>query len=130
MRLKEAILAKGEKAHHFSSTFLGIDFRGRIENYYEAYSLEQLSYLVKHGFLRKYEKSGASWEKDNVEYWEFTEKGKFFRIWFTTSFWDYIRIYVLHLWRFKNVWQRFMIKVFNKHYAWQDYEGVSNLDEI
>lgn len=130
MRLKEAILAKGEKAHNFPSTFLGIDFRGRIENYYEAYSLEQLSYLFKHGFLCKYEKSGASWEKNNVEYWEFTEKGKFFRIWFTTSFWDYLSIYVLRLWWFKNTWQRFMIKVFHKHYAWQEYEGVSNLEEI
>lgn len=128
MRLKEAILAKGEKTHDIPLA-AGIDFRGDSKNYLNAYSKEQLMYLFKHGLLCVYVPCGASWEKDDVIYWEFTKKGIFFRTWYTTPFGIYLRVYVLHLWWFRNVWQNFMIKVFHKHYPWQDYVGV-DIDEI
>lgn len=130
MRLKEAILAKGEKAHDFASTCFGIDFRGNCKNYLKVYTKEQLVYLFENNLLDVYVPCGASWETEGVTYWEFTKRGIFFRTWYTTPFWTYVSIYVLHLWWFRAVWQRFMIKVFHKHYAWQEYEGVSNLDEI
>jgi hypothetical protein len=130
MRLKEAILAKGEKAHDFPSTCFGIDFRGYADNYKTAYTNEQLHWLWNHGLLEESMPNERYFEDCSRVYWQWTKIGKFFRVWFTTSFWDYISIYVLHLWWFKNVWQRFMIKVFHKHYAWQEYEDVTNLDEI
>lgn len=130
MRLKEAILAKGEKPHNFASTQIGIDFRGYADNYKKAYTNEQLEWLWNCGMLEKSQPDERFHENVYREYWQWTKRGRFFRVWFTTTFWDYVSIYVLHLWWFRSVWQRFMIKVFNKHYAWQEYEGVDNLEEI
>lgn len=129
MRLKEAILAKGEKAHELPA-HPQIDFRGYAESYQQLFSEEQLQWLWKHGMLETSQPREYLFENKRRVYWQWSKKGKFFRVWFTTSFWQYIRIYVLRLWWFRNVWQHFMIKVFHKHYAWQEYEGVSNLDEI
>lgn len=47
----------------------------------------------------------------------------------TTPFWTWLSIYVFQFFMIKIYWQKFMIKVFNKHYDWQDYVGL-DLNEI
>lgn len=128
MSIKQAILAKGEKAHQLILTS-PIDYRGFVECYKDAYTQEQIDYLFENGLLEEYNKCGAKWENRYKDYWQFTDKGKRWRIWYTTPFWQFIKYYVFPVFVIKIWWQRFMIRVFNKHYDWQDYIGV-DLNDI
>lgn len=105
-----------------------VDWRANKENYKQHYTPEQIEYLFQHGLLEEYRKTGASWERDWIEYWQFTDKGKALREWYNrTSIWDYL-YYKSHIFMLKYKWQALRIKM-GHHYDWQDYEGV-NLDEI
>ena len=131
MNVKQAILAKDEKAHSgtLMSLSKGIDYRGPKENYIKAYTTEQLDYLFSHGLLEKYEFCGECWERPWMgEYWQWTDKGKKLRIWYASTYWQYIYYDLLHLYKLKEWWTKFRIKC-GHHYDWQDYEGLS-LDEI
>ena len=128
MIIKEAILCKGEKPHSFVMNH-GIDYRGYADNYIEAYTVKQLEYLWKHKLIEEYKKCGALWENPYKEYWQFTEKGKRWRQWYTTPYWSWFKIFVLRTYWWEHKWQTFMIKVFNKHYTWQEYVGM-DLSEI
>lgn len=123
MNNKLAILAKGEMPHDgtLMGHFLGIDYRGPKENYVKAYTTEQLDYLFTNGLLEKYEPCGASWERPWMgEYWQFTDKGKKLRIWYASTYWQYLYYHVFHLYNVRRWWQNFRIWC-GHHYAWQDY---------
>jgi hypothetical protein len=131
MNNKIALIAKGEKPHDGSLMCYRprIDYRARRENYEKAYTKDQLEYLFSHGLLEKYEPCNASWEYPGMgEYWQFTDKGKKLRNWYTSTYWDYLYYYVFHLYKVKYWWQKFRIKC-GHHYDWQNYSGLS-LDEI
>ena len=131
MNNKIALIAKGEKVHggFLMNRGTGIDYRGPRENYEKAYTEDQISYLFSHGLLEKYEPSGASWERPWMgEYWQFTDKGKKLRIWYVSTYWEYLYYHVFHLYNIKYLWQKFRIKC-GHHYDWQDYEGV-DISEI
>ena len=100
MNNKIALIAKGEKVHGGSlmNRGTGIDYRGPKENYEKAYTKDQLEYLFSHGLLEKYEPCGASWERPWMgEYWQFTDKGKELRIWYASTYWEYLYYHVFHL---------------------------------
>jgi len=129
MTIKQAILNEKEYNNITPRILPSVEFRAPVRNYKEFYTQEQIDYLWDHGMLEEYQKCGATWERPWMgEYWEFTDKGKRWRIWYTTDLWTLIKIYVLRVYWFKYKWQKLCIK-FGHHYDWQDYEGVS-LDEI
>ena len=131
MNNKIALIAKGEKVHGGSlmNRGIGIDYRGPKENYEKAYTKDQLEYLFSHGLLEKYEPCGASWERPWMgEYWQFTDKGKKLRIWYASTYWEYLYYHVFQLFRLKYWWQDIRIKC-GHHYDWQDYEGL-DISEI
>lgn len=131
MNNKIALIAKGEKVHggFIMNRGTGIDYRGPRENYEKAYTKDQIGYLFYHGLLEEYIPCGASWERPGMgEYWQFTEKGKRLRIWYASTYWEYIYYHVFHLYNIKYWWQKFRIKC-GHHYDWQDYENC-NLNEI
>lgn len=128
MTIKKAILCEGEKPHNFTIKH-GIDWRGYAKNYIAAYTEEQLEYLWKHKLIEKYEKCGATWENPYEEYWQFTKKGTRWRQWYTTPLWCWFKIFVIKTYWWERMWQKFMIKVFNKHYTWQEYVGA-DISEI
>lgn len=131
--IKRNILNQDEQNGNYS-ILNGVDYRNVKEVYKKFYTPEQIQYLFEHRLLQEYVKTGANWERDYCEYWEFTDKGKTLRKWYTNSLKSYIYYEVLRIpvikWWFTHKWQMLMIKVFNKHYTWQEYTGVSNLDEI
>lgn len=105
-----------------------IEWRSYKENYKKHYTSEQIAYLFDHGFLEKYQKTGASWEYDWCEYWQFTDKGRALREWYNrTSIWNYL-YYKLRIFTIKYKWQALRIKMGHR-YDWQEYEGL-DIDEI
>ena len=130
MTTKQAILAKGEKAHNnlVMTHHPNIDYRAPKDNYKESYTQDQIDYLFEHGILEEYVKTGANWESSYKEYWQFTDKGKRLRNWYGTTIWNYIKIYILKKYWWKHKWQEFRIKC-GHHYDWQDYEGL-DISEI
>ena len=63
------------------------------------------------------------WLCDWEEYWQFTNKGRFWRIWYTTPLWLLIKVYVIRVYWFKHKWQKLRIKMGHR-YDWQDYVGL------
>jgi len=128
MTIKQAILNEKEYNNVTPRILPNVEFRAPVKNYAEFYTQEQIDYLWQHRMIEEYKKCGATWERGWVNYWQFTDKGKCWRIWYTTDLWTLIKIYVLRVYWFKYKWQKLRIK-FGHHYDWQDYEGVS-LGEI
>lgn len=125
--IKKNILS--EKEYNGEHTFLSpVDWRAEKEDYKKHYNSKQIAYLFLHGLLREYRKTGALWERDWHEYWEFTDKGKALREWYNRiSIWNYL-YYKSNICMLKYKWQALRIKMGHR-YDWQDYEGV-NINEI
>ena len=125
--IKKNILS--EKEYNGYHTLLStIDWRAEKEDYKKHYNSKQIAYLFEHGLLREYKKTGASWERDWCEYWEFTDKGIALREWYNRiSIWNYL-YYKSNICMLKYKWQALRIKMGHR-YDWQDYEGV-NINEI
>ena len=126
-KIKKNILSEKEyNGNH--SLMTPVDWRADKKNYEKHYTPEQISYLFDHGLLEEYRKTGASWERDYCEYWQFTDKGKKLRIWYASTYWEYLYYHVFQLFRLKYWWQNIRIKC-GHHYDWEDYENC-NLNEI
>ena len=125
--IKKNILS--EKEYNGSHTLLSpVDWRAEKKYYEEHYNSKQITYLFDHGLLREYQKTGASWERDWCEYWEFTDKGIALREWYNRiSLWNYL-YYKSNICMLKYMWQSLRIKMGHR-YDWQEYEGV-NINEI
>ncbi len=125
--IKKNILSENEyNGEH--SIIAPVDWRANKENYKRQYTPEQIEYLFRHGLLEEYQKTGASWERDCVEYWQFTDKGKALREWYNrTSIWKYL-YYKYHIFMLKYKWQALRIKMGHR-YDWQDYAGT-DISEI
>ena len=125
--IKKNILS--EKEYNGYHTLLSpVDWRAEKENYKKHYNSKQIAYLFEHGLLREYKKTGASWERDWCEYWEFTDKGIALREWYNRiSLWNYL-YYKSNICMLKYKWQSLRIKMGHR-YDWQEYEGV-NINEI
>lgn len=124
--IKKNILS--EKEYNGDHTFLSpVDWRAEKEDYKKHYNSKQIAYLFEHGLLKEYRKTGALWERDCHEYWEFTDKGKALREWYNRiSLWNYL--YKSNICMLKYKWQALRIKMGHR-YDWQEYEGV-NINEI
>ena len=125
--IKKNILS--EKEYNGDHTFLSpVDWRAEKEDYKKHYNSKQIEYLFEHGLLREYKKTGALWERDWCEYWEFTDKGIALREWYNRiSLWKYL-YYKSNICMLKYKWQALRIKMGHR-YDWQEYEGV-NINEI
>ena len=127
MTIKQAILNEKEYNNITPRILPSVEFRAPVRNYKEFYTEDQIAYLWYHGMLEEYQKCGATWERDWEEYWQFTDKGRFWRTWYTTDLLTLIKIYVLRVYWFKYKWQKLRIK-FGHHYDWQDYDGLDISD--
>lgn len=128
--IKNAILNEKEQ-NGKRSVIAPIDYRARKDEYEKFYTKEQLDYLFKHNIIQEYEPVGAIWEQIGIQkgdYYEFTDKGKRLRTWYTSSLKDYLYYNIFHLYMIPIYWHKFMIKC-GKHYDWQEYQGL-NLNEI
>lgn len=124
MTIKEAILNEKE-LNNITPRFLpNVEFRASVRNYEEFYTKEQIDYLWEHHMLEEYQKCGATWERDWEEYWQFTDKGKRWRIWYTTSLWVLIKIYILHIHDWKLKWDVLKYKLFGIRSNWMDYSSA------
>lgn len=123
MTIKQAILNEKEYNNITPRILPSVEFRAPVRNYKEFYTKEQIDYLWSNGMLEKYHKCGATWERDWEEYWQFTNKGRFWRIWCTTPLWLLIKVYVIRVYWFKHKWQKLRIKMGHR-YDWQDYVGL------
>ena len=125
--IKKNILSKKEY-NGYHTLLSPVDWRAEKKYYEEHYNSKQIAYLFEHGLLREYKKTGASWERDWCEYWEFTDKGIALREWYNRiSLWNYL-YYKSHIFMLKYMWQSLRIKMGHR-YDWQEYEGV-NINEI
>jgi len=106
MTRKEAFLTKSEKSDGLISFPPPIDYRAPKENYIENYTEDQLNYLFRHGYLEEYHKTGARWENPYATYWQFTDKGKRWRIWYTTDMGTLLRVYVFRFWWFRELFRK------------------------
>ena len=120
MTTKEALLNKEELNGEFSF-MTPVEWRNTERNYHLFYTKEQLNYLLLHGMVEYYKPCGASWEKPDTKYMQFTKKGKRLRRWYTTKFWDYVSIYVLKKYWWRKMLTKLLVKL-GKKYAWQDYD--------
>lgn len=128
MTIKQAILNEKEYNNITPRILPSVEFRAPVRNYKEFYTEDQIAYLWDHRMIEEYQKCGATWERPYEEYWQFTDKGRRWRVWYTTPLWLIIKIYVLRVYWFKYKWQKLRIK-FGHHYDWQDYEGL-DISEI
>ena len=124
MTIKEAIINEFELKNITPCILPNVEFRAPVRNYKEFYTTEQLEYLWTHGMLEKYEKTGATWENPYEDYWQFTNKGHRWRIWYTTDLWTLIKIYVLHTHVLKLKWDVLKYKLFGIRAGWMDYSSA------
>lgn len=73
--------------------------------------------------IEEYQKCGATWENPYTEYWQFTDKGKRWRIWYTTPLWVLIKVYVLHTHMWKLRWDKLKYHLFGIRSGWMDYSS-------
>ena len=124
MTIKEAILNEMELNNITPRILPNVEFRAQVENFRRFYTNDQLNYLFANGMLEKYEKTGAYWESPYHEYWQFTNKGKRWRIWYTTSLWTLIKVYVLHTHMWQLRWDKLKYKLFGIRVGWMDYSSA------
>lgn len=124
MTIKEAILNEKELKNITPRILPNVEFRAPVRNYREFYTFEQLDYLWEHRMIEEYQKCGATWERDWEEYWQFTNKGHFWRIWYTTPLWVLIKIYVLHTHTWKLCWDKLKYHLFGIRAGWMDYSSA------
>ena len=122
-----------EKEQNGNYSFMAdVDYRAPRRRYEEFYTKEQLKFLFENGLIQEYTPVGAPWEKSGMkkgDYYEFTNKGIRLREWYTSSLKNYLYYNVFHLYMIRIWWQRFRIACGHR-YSWQDYEGITYLDEI
>ncbi len=98
--------------------------RNKAVNWLNDYGVVRVSWLITHRHLKVSEPILRIGERKEESYYEFTWRGKWWHDWYTWTFKDIVKYKIFPVWRLRNAWQRFMIRVFHKHYAWQEYDGV------
>lgn len=98
--------------------------RSKAVNWLNDYGVVRVSWLITHGHLKVSEPILRIGERKEESYYEFTWLGKWWHDWYTWTFKEVLKYKIFPVWRLRNAWQRFMIRVFHKHYAWQEYDGV------
>lgn len=124
MTIKEAILNEKELNNITPYILPSVEFRAPVRNYKEFYTKEQIDYLWDHRMIEEYQKCGDTWENPYTEYWQFTNKGKCWRIWYTTPLWVLIKVYVLHTHDWKLKWDVLKYKLFGIRAGWMDYSST------
>ena len=125
MTIKEAILNIKELNHDTPYLRPNVEFRAPVRDYKKFYTQEQLDFLWSHNMIEEYQKCGAMCERDCEEYWQFTDKGKRWRIWYATDLWTLIKIYVLHSYKWKFRYDKLKYKLFGIRAGWMDYSDNS-----
>ena len=97
--------------------------RSYFENWLEDYGWDKIQWLYANNHIEQTAPMPQYGERHQV-YLQFTKKGKRWHDWYTMTLFEILKYKVFPIWRLRNAWQRLMIKLFNKHYAWQEYENV------
>ena len=101
----------------------GCEFRHPKVDFVEAVGQDTVNKLYVLGFINDSKPLDAYWIDYRQPCYEY---GKMFRRianYVNTSFWLWLKIYVLNLYWFVHKWQKLRIAC-GHHYDWQDYEGV------
>ena len=118
---KQAFMRNGKK--HFVPLYN----RASEKVWNNDYTPEQMEWLWNHKMIEYTDKFPG--ESMFYKYIQFTKKGLKWNRWYSCTLREYCYYYVFNIPAFKRFYQKFMIKVFHKHYDWQDYVGV-NLNDI
>jgi len=97
--------------------------RSYIERWFEDYGMEKLQWLLTNKHI-EYSNPMPQYGEKHEQYLQFTKKGKRWHDWYTMSLWEIFKYKIVPFYIIRLYWQRLMIKLFNKHYAWQEYENV------
>ena len=96
-------------------------YRHPQQNFVDTLGQDVVDKLVKMKYL-KHSPSTKSWWDYTNDCYEYSNKFRRLFDFIVTPFWLWFKIYVMHIYTFKRMWQKLMIK-FGKHYDWQDYQG-------
>ena len=119
---KHAFMRNGQK--YFISSYN----RAPERTWKNDYDDLQMKYLWDHNMI-KYDDTRYFGEFEFYKYIQFTKKGKLWNDWYSCTLKEYLYYYVFKIPSIKIFYQKIMIKVFHKHYDWQDYVDV-DIDDI
>jgi len=129
MWLKKYFVRKGETSHKFYT--MSCYNRSTERRWLEDHTPEVMDWLWKHKMI-KWSKPYINFgERSDEKFIEYTKIGRIIRTWYECSYWQYFKYYILcnGFWKY-NAYYPIMIYIFGKHYDWQDYNNVYNLNEI
>lgn len=93
--------------------------RAPAYQWYTDYNKEQMDYLWRHGYIKNSLPKTHLGESTKTEYIEFTEVGRRWNNWYTTTLWEYIGIYIIRKYWWRSQWRKLMTAL-GKHYDHYD----------